>query len=71
MVDEKGKLLNAFVPAWIQWLTTIWDAVAGPAHTAAPVNSAAKGYAGQLAYDQNFLYVYVGTKWTRIPLGNF
>jgi hypothetical protein len=70
-MDDKGKLQNALVSPWIQWLAQLWDAVAGPAHTAAPANSAAKGYAGQLAYDQNYLYVYIGSKWTRIPLQNF
>lgn len=67
IVDKQGNL----TPPWIQWLTSIWDAVAGPAHTTAPATSAANGYAGQLAYDQNFLYVYVGSAWKRIPLNNF
>jgi hypothetical protein len=71
MLDAKQKPENAFATPWLQWLTALWTAVRGPANTTAPATSAAKGFAGQLAYDQNFLYVYVGTQWKRIPLSSF
>lgn len=71
LLDEKGKMTNALVSPWIQWLVALWTAVKGPANTTPPATSAAAGFAGQLAYDQNFLYVYVGAIWKRIPLQNF
>ena len=72
MEDEKHKFRNAFVSVWLQWLVALWGAVRGPANTAPPVNSAAAGTLGQLAFDQNFLYVNVGVnKWKRIPLNSF
>jgi hypothetical protein len=73
LVDDKGKITNAFVSPWLQWLVALWTSVRGPANTTPPANSAAVGVAGQLAQDNNFLYVYNGTTktWKRIPLTVF
>lgn len=69
IVDEKGNL----IPAWVQHFTQNFTAVRSPANTPVPASSAAPGVGGQIAYDQNFIYVYHGSlkKWLRSPLSSF
>jgi hypothetical protein len=55
------------------FLTNWYQAIQAPAGVvAAPATSGAKGVPGQIAFDQNFVYVAVGVnQWKRIALVAF
>jgi hypothetical protein len=69
VLDAGGLFSNVWIQIWTNW----WTSIRAPANvTAPPFNSLATGVIGQIAFDQNFLYVAVGTnKWKRLPLTNF
>lgn len=72
LIEDKGKITNALTAPWIQWMISAWTNLRSPAGTTVPANSTVAGVPGQLAYDQNFLYVCVGVNlWKRIALTNF
>lgn len=57
-----------FSMAWYQWFAQIVGRLLQTASPHAPVSSNAPGTPNQLAYDQNYIYVYVVTKWKRAAL---
>lgn len=71
--DEKAKRSGNFVSPWQQMLTNWWSALRAPANAVAPpLTSASVAIAGQIAFDQNFLYIAVGkNQWKRIALTAF
>lgn len=75
VLKDKEKVFDA---PWVIWLVAIWTAIRGIANIAPPVTSATPGIAGQLSFDQNFLYVCIQGNtqttvaiWKRIPLTAF
>lgn len=55
-----------------KWFNLIPPRLTSPAVASTPATSGANGIAGQLFYDQNFLYICVATnKWKRIALSAF
>ena len=70
IADPKSGRLT---PGWQIYMELNANQLKTPANQAPPVNSSATGSAGQLAYDDNYLYVYSGVsnQWKRLPLQSF
>lgn len=69
VLDQSG---NTFARPWYEWLaSTVANALQAPVSASAPANSSAQGTPGQVAFDQNFLYIFTGNAWKRIPLTSF
>lgn len=67
-----GGLLNSFGFSWYQWLAKVARVLFAPVSGSAPGTSASAGVPGQIAYDQNFLYVCTSSNhWKRIALTAF
>lgn len=71
---QEPVLANGFFSfAWYQWLTgVVAKILRAPASASTPATAVAAGVPGQIAYDQNFVYVCVGTNsWKRAALAAF
>ena len=64
---------STFSFAWYNWFAqVVARTLNAPVSSAAPAKSVAAGTPGQVAYDQNYLYLCVGTNtWKRLPLTAF
>lgn len=64
---------EGFSFSWYQWFTsTVARILNAPVSSAAPATAAGPGTPGQIAYDQNFVYVCIQTNvWKRSPLTTF
>ena len=73
LTEQDGKQQNSFSFSWYQWFAMkVARALFAPVSGAAPASSAGAGTPGQIAYDQNFLYVCIRANvWKRIALTAF
>jgi hypothetical protein len=64
---------SGFSFPWYQWFSaTVAKVLRAPASSAPPVTSAGAGVPGQIAYDQNFVYVCIQANlWKKIALTAF
>lgn len=64
---------NSFSTGWYQWFTSkVAKILNAPVSSAAPATSASTGTPGQIAFDNNSLYVCVGVNaWKKLPLSTF
>jgi hypothetical protein len=63
---------NIFSFAWYTWLSSTVGKLLQTASVNAPATSGASGSPGQIAYDQNYIYVCVGANaWKRAALNGF
>jgi hypothetical protein len=63
---------NTFAASWYNWLAQIVGRKLQTASSSAPAAAASAGIAGQIAYDQNYIYVCVGADtWKRAALSAF
>jgi hypothetical protein len=56
--------------SWYQWFTLLAPRLTSPVVGTPPASSSDQGIAGQIAFDQNFLYLCVTTNQTRQPQAN-